>query len=166
MMGKHLLHIGILIIALALASSAQGLSNKAVKDRMLKVAEWQIAHPNHKPYEWHNGAFYAGVFAAYEATHSAELMKAMMDMAAANEWKPGPRFDHADDIAISQTYIDLYWLKKNRKLIDATIATVDRLKTETGDQLKQHGITWWWCDALFMAPPTLAKLARSTGDKS
>jgi unsaturated rhamnogalacturonyl hydrolase len=23
---------------------------------------------------------------------------------------------------------------------------------------------WWWCDALFMAPPVLAKLSRSTGD--
>jgi rhamnogalacturonyl hydrolase YesR len=24
---------------------------------------------------------------------------------------------------------------------------------------------WWWCDALFMAPPVLAKLARATGDR-
>ena len=24
---------------------------------------------------------------------------------------------------------------------------------------------WWWCDALFMAPPVLAKLSRATGDR-
>ena len=23
---------------------------------------------------------------------------------------------------------------------------------------------WWWCDALYMAPPSLAKLAQLTGD--
>src|SRR5262245_28756965 len=75
-------------------------ARKTIKERMLKVAEWQLAHPNHKPYEWHNGAFYAGIFAAYETTDSPMLMKAMMDIAEANQWKPGPRFDHADDIAI------------------------------------------------------------------
>ena len=24
---------------------------------------------------------------------------------------------------------------------------------------------WWWCDALFMAPPVLAKLSKATGEK-
>ena len=163
----------ILIAIFVLICVVPGLAQKKdlydrdfIKERMLKVAEWQIAHPNHKPYEWHNGAFYSGVFAAYQTTHSPVLMKALMDMGATNEWKPGPRFDHADDIAISQTYIDLYRIKKDRKMIEATITAVSRLKAETGNEVKQHGITWWWCDALFMGPPTLAKLASVTGDKS
>jgi unsaturated rhamnogalacturonyl hydrolase len=159
----------ILLVLLAFTTSAQTAvpaNKKATIDRMIKVAEWQIAHPNHKPYEWHNGAFYAGVFAAYRTTRSPELMKALMDMGSTNEWKPGPRFDHADDIAIAQTYIDLYRLKKDRKMIDATVATIDRLTTQPGDELKKNGITWWWCDALFMGPPTLVKLARTTGNAS
>src|SRR4051812_28332864 len=97
-----------LIATLAISTIAQDralLDKQAIKDRMLKVVNWQLAHPNHKAWEWHNGAFYAGVFAAYETTHSPELLKTLMDMGAANEWKPGPRFDHADDIAIGQTYI-------------------------------------------------------------
>jgi len=24
---------------------------------------------------------------------------------------------------------------------------------------------WWWCDALFMAPPVLAKLSKVTGER-
>jgi len=24
---------------------------------------------------------------------------------------------------------------------------------------------WWWCDALFMGPPTLARLGKATGEK-
>lgn len=159
----------ILTLLATLDSNAQGrgiFDRQFIRDRMLKVAEWQLAHPNHELYQWHNAAFYAGIFAAYENTRSPELIKAMMDVGEKNQWKPGPRFDHADDIAIGQTYIDLYRIKKDQEMIQPLIATVNRVKTEKGEQVEKHGITWWWCDALFMGPPTLVKLAQATGDKS
>lgn len=161
----------LLILILVTASGAYSqpqllFDRPTIHQRMLKVTEWQLAHPNHELYQWHNAAFFAGIFAAYETTESPELMKAMMDMGEKNQWKPGPRFDHADDIAIGQTYIDLYRIKKDRKMIQSLIDTVARIQTEKGEQVAKHGITWWWCDALFMGPPTLAKLARTTGDKS
>ncbi|HEX3102496.1 MAG TPA: glycoside hydrolase family 88 protein [Pyrinomonadaceae bacterium] len=161
----------ILLIVLSFISNAAAQSSdvfdrKTIESRMLSVAKWQFANPNHPLYDWTNGAFYAGVFAAYETTKSPDLMAAMMDMGEKNGWKPGPRFDHADDIAISQTYIDVYRIKKDKKMIQPTIDVVNRLKSEKGDQVTKNGITWWWCDALFMAPPTLAKLAKTTGDKS
>lgn len=139
---------------------------KFIKERMLSVAQWQLAHPKHELYDWTNGAFYAGVFAAWETTRSPELMKAMINMGEKNAWKPGPRFDHADDIAISQTYLDLYRIKKDRKMLQPTVDTIERLKIEKGEQAATKGITWWWCDALFMAPPTLIKLFIITGDRS
>jgi rhamnogalacturonyl hydrolase YesR len=161
----------LLILALSftvpsLAQDQNIFARKTIEQRMLKVAEWQLGHPNHALYDWTNGAFYAGVFAAYETTKSPDLMKALIDMGEKNQWKPGPRFDHADDIAIGQTYIDLYRIKKDRKMIEPLIASVNRIKTEKGDQIAKNGITWWWCDAIFMGPPTLAKLAKTTGDKS
>ncbi|MEO6392863.1 MAG: glycoside hydrolase family 88 protein [Pyrinomonadaceae bacterium] len=139
---------------------------KTIEAKMLLVAHWQLANPNHPLYDWTNGAFFAGVFAAYETTKSPVLMKAMIEMGDKNEWKPGPRFDHADDIVINQTYLDLYRIKKDKRMLQPTIEVVNRLKTETGPELAKHGITWWWCDALFMAPPTLVKLSRITGDRS
>jgi len=161
----------VLILLIAWVSSVAAQSDdvfksKDIKARMLSVAEWQLAHPNHALTDWTNGAFYAGVFAAYETTGSSELMTALMDMGEKNGWKPGPRFDHADDLAISQTYIDLYRLKKDKRMIQPTIDSINRLKTEKSEQAQKNGITWWWCDALFMAPPTLAKLAKTTGDPS
>jgi len=158
-----------LILSFVLVVEAQEntpFKKQAIETRMLKVAEWQLGHPNHALYDWTNGAFYAGVFAAYETTKSPELMKALLDMGEKNQWEPGPRFDHADDIAIGQTYIDLYRIKKDRKMIEPLTATVNRLKTEKGDQVAKNGITWWWCDAIFMGPPTLVKLAKTTGDRS
>jgi rhamnogalacturonyl hydrolase YesR len=133
---------------------------------MLRVAEWQLAHPNHPLNDWTNGAFYAGVFAAYKTTKSPALWTALNTMGEKNGWKPGPRFDHADDIVIAQTYVDVYRISKDKKIIDATIKSVARIGKERSVEVEKNGIMWWWCDALFMAPPTLAKLAKTTGDKS
>jgi rhamnogalacturonyl hydrolase YesR len=133
---------------------------------MLKVADWQLKNPKHELTDWTNGAFYAGVFAAYETTKSPQIMTALMEMGEKNNWQTGKRFDHADDIVISQTYIDLYRLKKDRKMIDPTIEAIRRIRTEPSREAEKHGIIWWWCDAIFMAPPTLAKLSRTLDDRS
>src|SRR5437773_3648908 len=130
-----LLTLLLLLFVSSIHSQASDLFRRdTIMKRMLLVAEWQLANPKHERYEWHDGAFYAGIFAAYETTHSPVLMKALLEMGEKNQWKPGPRFDHADDIAISQTYIDLYRLKKEKRMIQPTIDTVNRLKTEPGQQ--------------------------------
>lgn len=130
-----------------------------IKTALLKATKWQLEHPKHSPTDWTNGAFYAGVFAAYETTKSPLILDSLMAMGERNKWRPGARFDHADDIAICQTYIDLYRLKKDRQMIQPTIDSVRKMQTVPGKELEKHGLTWWWCDALFMAPPVLAKLS-------
>lgn len=165
------LRISTLVILVSLSVNAFAqmpdlFKRKNIEAKMQTVAKWQLANPKHKLWDWTNGAFYAGVFAAYETTKSPDLMNAMLEMGEKNEWKPGPRFDHADDIVINQTYLDIYRIKKDKKMLQPTIDVAERLKKETGKEVEKHGIAWWWCDALFMAPPTLAKLARITGDSS
>ena len=41
-----------------------------IKKTMKKALSWQLKNPKHELYDWTNGAFYAGVFAAYETTGS------------------------------------------------------------------------------------------------
>ncbi|HVE56675.1 MAG TPA: glycoside hydrolase family 88 protein [Pyrinomonadaceae bacterium] len=156
-----------LIFALNAGAQTAGIfQKKTIKAKMLKVADWQLKNPKHELYDWTNGAFYAGVFAAYETTKSPEIMKALMEMGERNNWQTGKRFDHADDIVISQTYIDIYRLKKDRKMIQPTIDAIRKIQTEKSTEVEKHGIIWWWCDALFMAPPTLAKLGKTLNDKT
>jgi unsaturated rhamnogalacturonyl hydrolase len=131
-----------------------------IKNTMIKVTDWQLKNPIHELTDWTNGAFYTGVFAAYETTKSQPILDSMMAMGTRNRWMPHNRFDHADDIVISQTYMDLYRLKKDKKMIQFTIDSVEKLMTTKGNEATKHGLTWWWCDALFMAPPTLAKMAK------
>lgn len=168
-MKKHLSISLLLILAFSVGLQAQkaDIFNKNnIKARMLKVADWQLKNPKHDLFDWTNGAFYAGVFAAYETTKSPQIMQALMEMGEKNNWQIGRRFDHADDIAISQTYIDLYRLKKDRKMIQPTIDAIEKIKTQPSREVQKHGIIWWWCDAIFMAPPTLAKLGKTLNDKS
>jgi len=138
-----------------------------IKSTMLKVADWQMNHSNKKRLtDWTNGAFYVGVFAAYQTTKSETLLDSMMAMGERMEWLAGRRYDHADDYAISQTYIDLYRVKKDKKMIQCTIDSLKKMSTVPGNEVKNKGITWWWCDALFMAPPALAQLAKTLNDPS
>lgn len=137
-----------------------------IKATMLKVTDWQLKSPKHRPTDWTNGAFYAGVVAAYKTTKSKVVLDSLIALGERTGWQPGPRYDHADDITISQTYIDVYRLKKDQRMIQATIDTVQKLRTVPGREVRQHKITWWWCDALFMAPPTLAKLGVTLKDPS
>lgn len=129
-----------------------------IKRTMNKAAYWQLKNPKHELYDWTNGAFYAGVFAAWETTSSKKLWNAMIEMGEANEWKPGPRLQHADDHAICQTYIDVYRIEKDKKMIEPFREAVDEMMGTPYETGEIRPITWWWCDALFMAPPALVKL--------
>lgn len=136
-----------------------------IKKQMQRVADWQLKHPKHEPYDWTNGAFYAGIMATYEATGKKKYLKAAKKMVEANDWQPGPRLRHADDHAIAQTYLDLYALENEPKYYQGFKDTIDKMMNTPVVANDIQVIDWWWCDALFMAPPALAKLAKATGDR-
>jgi len=148
------------------AVSLQAEDTKAV---MRRVLDWQIAHPTSaaNPIEsskgnrgWVQGAFLTGVMEAYRATGDAAYTDYARRTADANGWQLGPRPEHADDHIVGQTYLELNALAPDPAHLAATKAGLDALvaKPITGREL------WWWCDALYMCPPTLAKLAAATGD--
>ncbi len=137
---------------------------KEIKKTMLTAAKWQFSHPKHELWDWTNGAFYAGVSAAYKVTKNKTYLEEMIKMGEANQWKPGPRLEHADDHAICQTYIDVYRVKKDQKMIDPFVTQMEKFTTTPYQPKGIQKITWWWCDALFMAPPALVKLSMTTGD--
>jgi len=138
---------------------------KEIKKAMIKAAMWQFENPKHQLWDWTNGAFYAGVSAAYKTTGDKKILEAMNKMGEANQWKPGPRLQHADDIAICQTYIDMFRIKNDKAMIQPFIDNMDKFLVTPFQAKGIEKITWWWCDALFMAPPALVKLSMTTGDK-
>ncbi|MDR2810215.1 MAG: glycoside hydrolase family 88 protein [Tannerellaceae bacterium] len=146
-------------------SAHEAFKPDVIKATMQKVAEWQIEHPRHAPNDWTNGAFYAGLFAAWETTKSPTLYDALMAMGRdSTQWRPYRRWYHADDIAISQTYIDLYRIEKQQQMLQPTIDTLEILLSTPYPYRGIEIIKWWWCDALFMGPPVLAKMTAVTGN--
>ena len=167
---KTIISFLILIIIPCLNITAKNQSNKCfrpkeIKKAMNKAALWQLAHPKHELYDWTKGAFYAGLSAAYKTIGNKDLLDGMMKMGETNMWKPGPRLLHADDYAICQTYVDLFRIKKDRAMIQPFIDRMEEFMTTPFPVKGIEQITWWWCDALFMAPPALVKLSVTTGDK-
>ena len=132
---------------------------------MNRVYDWQIANPveiNQKNNNlWARAAFYTGIMAAYSTTHREEYFQQAIRWSESREWKLGERPRHADDHVPGQTYLELYLLKKDPMMIASTRSTLDAMLSDP----KPGREDWWWCDALFMAPPVLARLSAATGDK-
>ncbi|MDR2496450.1 MAG: glycoside hydrolase family 88 protein [Tannerellaceae bacterium] len=165
---KKIAILSTLMLCMA-AISAEAQSDvfkaKNIKASMEAAVKWQLAHPRHDPRDWTNGAFYAGVFAAWEITKSKAILRAMTDTFDAVGWTPYRRWYHADDIVIGQTYVDLYRGDKRQERLSPLIDTLAKLMTQPYPVRNIEVITWWWCDALFMGPPTLVKMGLTTGNK-
>ena len=138
-------------------------AKRDVSKAMRKVADWQLAraHPFFSQ-DWTFAAMYAGFMAVQEAVAGDRYAAAMKQMGEKFQWQLGPRPFHADDQAIGQTYLDLYFKFHDQQMLAPARERMDAMLQAPDPQEKQ---LWWWCDALFMAPPVLAKLSKATGEK-
>jgi unsaturated rhamnogalacturonyl hydrolase len=149
-----------------LAHLSLSLKPSAVKEAMEKVANWELARS--QPYfnqDWTYAALYTGFLAASVATGNNAYSDTMLAMSNKFDWKLGPRVEHADDQCIGQTYLALYSQSRdpNPKMIAPLRAQFDSiLALPVAPDDKRP---WWWCDALFMAPPVWTGLAHATGER-
>ena len=137
------------------------LSHRSVRLAMRKVADWQLERA--RPYfntDWTFAALYDGFMAASATLGDPKYQQAMLEMGKKLGWQLGKRPEHADDVAVGQTYLDLYL--KNRDA-DILAPLTERFAYQMKLQDDPAKPIWWWCDALFMAPPTLARLYKVTG---
>ena len=145
-----------------LANLSPALKRGAVAAAMHKVGDWQLARsrPNFSR-DWTFAALYTGYIAAAKALPEPRYETAMLEMGNQFEWTTGPRKAHADDQAIAQTYIALFRDYREPRMIVPTQAQLNSLMTQPDDPAKP---VWWWCDALFMAPPVWAGMFSVTHD--
>lgn len=147
------------------SASGDIYSKKSVRAVMQKVFEWQVANPveinERNGNLWARAAFYAGVMSAGKATGDQRYAEQATHWAESRGWKLGERPRHADDHAPGQTFLELYMLKKDPARIAHTKSVLDAMIATPRPGRED----WWWCDALFMAPPVLARLYAVTGDK-
>ncbi|SNT35231.1 Rhamnogalacturonyl hydrolase YesR [Granulicella rosea] len=148
-----------------LATDLSPATDKAsVHKAMRKVADWQIrtGEPRFNQL-WTFAALYSGLLEASRSTGDPKYKDAVLRMAEHFHWQlVDNRFPHADDEAIGRAYLELYIDNPAPERIAMTKEILDRLVVRPDDPAKK---LWWWCDALFMAPPVLTEMAKVTHDR-
>ncbi len=131
--------------------------------------------------EWHAAPYYDGMIALAKVTGNPAYWNEVLQHGTSVGWTSNPPRRsqsvsfHADDHAVCHAWLDTYMADTSRKerLEPSKILFEDIIKQaktfKPTKPAKWHGVypknTWTWCDALFMAPPTLARLYAITGDK-
>jgi len=136
----------LLVLIFASCASAPKMSSpETVETKMVEAMKWQEANPiySQDPTDWTNGAYYTGVARAYESTKNPVFLKAIEDMGNRTGWKT--------------------WLDPTARWIEDHL--YKNHKWKEGDKSIKEEILWWWCDALFMAPPVLVRWANLKNDR-
>ncbi|MGC6456347.1 MAG: glycoside hydrolase family 88/105 protein [Coraliomargaritaceae bacterium] len=143
----------------------------------------RIKNKGYIPQKWHdlawqNGALYSGLV---HFSKIAETPRKYTDflkiIGERNNWKLHRRPYHADDHTVGQFYLSLYEKFEDEEMLAPTREQFEWiLKNPRSGSLEWSGYgkdkdrtdahkRWGWCDALFMAPPVWARLAKVTGDQ-
>lgn len=152
-----------------------------------RVADWQLANRTNwatmpaarksvqNPRDWQQATFWIALTEL--ANRDKRYAEPLLELGREVQWKLGDNPFHADDQLIAQAWI---WAARNgagkaaiapaRAYFDNVLAnrptgSLAFLPVAPGKNTSVCTDRWCWCDALFMAPPTLLQLAKITGDK-
>lgn len=149
-----------------LAHLSPKLVRRDVNKAMRLVADWQLGRmPAQAQDGWTWAALYDGFMAVPPEVAGDKYRRAMEQVGDALKWQPGPRVTHADDHAVGQMFLEQYFLHKDPRMMEAMRAQLDAEIANPVSVDPQMPLLWWWCDALFMAPPVYADMAKATGDE-
>jgi len=155
--------------------TAQQVDKTGIEKAMVRAMEWQEAHPIFavSPTDWTNGAYQVGIARAHATTQNQIFLAALKNLGYRNQWNTHDRFYHADDVTVSYGYLYLEMndtrknyvdLKPTETFIQKHLYEPNKWRDGT-DKDDSKRILWWWCDALFMAPPMLTLYSKHTGDQ-
>lgn len=179
----------IVISAPAVVAEAEPVMPKpaAILAETRRVADWQLANRTNwatmpaarpsvrNPRDWQQATFWIALTEL--ADRDRRYAKPLLALGRELQWKLGDNVFHADDQLIGQAWI---WSARHgtgkaaiapaRAYFDNVLAkrptgSLEFIPGAPGAGWSRCTDRWCWCDALFMAPPTLLRLAKATGDK-
>ncbi|WP_228892935.1 pectate lyase [Pseudoduganella aquatica] len=71
---------------------------------------------------------------------------------------------NADEVAIGDLYQELYARRRQQGVLMPLQQRLDFMTPHLSRPQETASLIWWWCDALYMAPPVLARQSALTGD--
>jgi len=177
-----LLIIILISFSLTLSAKEKIPSKTEIVNSMTRVCDWQLANLKKTEYVdmdsikhkyrdagWIRGTFLTGLMAQYYSTKNQVYLDSAMALCSRVNWQIGPKLQFADDLCIGQAYIELYKLKKGKRMIsDVELHLNAILKNpKRGPVVGWKGVdNWDWCDALYMAPPVFSRMYSITKNQA
>lgn len=152
--------------------SSQSLQRDVVLQDMKRVYRFQSKHQVRsvvrrsgktrfiKDTDWERGVLWSCVAAAWQATQDSEYLDGVLEYTLHTGFRTGPNPRFADDHVCTQAYLAVNSQFSQPEVLEPTIKAFDLML----DEPKLGREDWWWCDALFMAPPAFAALSAKTAD--
>ena len=165
----------LLLWGCSLMAQSQQKSIDQVVELIDNVIKWQNEQTDHvEKYtltNWQFSSHYIGMMKAFKTTKNKNYQDFLYQVGKNHNWETIADMYHADKIAIGQIYLDLFQQKGGEELIknikwvlDANLLR-NQPKPDVRYDNNPYKHEWWsWCDALFMAPPTFAKMYQITGE--
>lgn len=139
------------------------LRSKAIRAAMRRVADWELQRVETQPpsRSWDFGTLDVGLMAASRTLHDARYSDYVASVGDHFGWKLERTNYPANDFAIAQAFIEIYRSSHKEEQVAPLRRQFDEAMglPETADRP-----AFWWCDALFMAPPAGVALSDVTGD--
>jgi unsaturated rhamnogalacturonyl hydrolase len=172
-----------LLSLVSLLCTAENLPDKKnILKSLKRVSDWELTHfeekvklgsiyeNSHTYWAWTNGSMYIGMLDWARLSKDKKYLQFLKTIGEKTGFKPGPNLYHADDICVSQLYLELFAIYKDSSMIKPTLERMNFVLTHRSYNkldysLPENGYRWSWCDALFMAPAAYARASRITGDR-
>lgn len=176
------------MIGLLLSSCDNSIepNRKEVLNIMEKVADWQLANFSYREEgnlhdygigAWTNGVLYLGLSELATISEKGDVyFDWLYNIGEKSNWEVPANFTnysryslyHADELCVTQFYINMYRKYKDAVMIESVRERLDWIiANPPSDDMSHRGKqSWTWCDALFMAPPVYANMAEIDGESS
>ena len=158
--------LGVCSTAWSAEPGAGGIfTREKIVEVMRKVREYQLAHPwKETDRNWIRATYYTGVMGLYRATRDPEILAQARRWAEKHQWAEGNERERANKKTCGQTYLELHFIEpesaniaKIRAYVDSRIGEIEAGESPTKG--------WYYCDTLYVGPPTIAMLGKATGEQ-
>ncbi|HUT37326.1 MAG TPA: glycoside hydrolase family 88 protein [Planctomycetota bacterium] len=168
---RHCILAGLLTASVAWAAEEGGqdlFQPDAIVRLMHRANDWQSAHPVMRETDrnWERGTWYTGVMAAQKATGDERLLAQALAWGRLHQWQVGTERGGANRLFCVQTWLELYFLKRDEAMIRSAIAWLgtNAPNSPAGAERWYLGGGRSYADSLYGAA-ALAMLAKATGDR-
>ena len=118
---------------------------------------------------WVAATFYIGAARLARVSDDPETLRFLTAVAEHYNYslrgaRSGPTMLNADDQTIGDLYLELYSRRGQDGVLMPLRQRLDYMIPHLNRATETDALIWWWADALYMAPPVLARMSAVTGD--